>query len=177
MSEKMVGSIMKGVHIKYKGIFDFQELWRLIGDWFESKSFEVIEGKAKHKMGTFGEDFECIMDAWRNVTEYYRFEMRVYAKYWDGNYVEVIKEGTKKKKMKARLYLRISGALIIDYSDRFERSTFAKGLGKFMNKHVVHWQWDAVYGDQLNYKILELQNVIKEYLNMEARGSEFADMW
>jgi len=168
---------MYPVHIKYKGIYDFAELWRLIGDWFESKSFEVVEGKAKHKMGTFGEEFETIMHAWRNVTDYFRFEMVVYSKYWDGNYVEVVKGGQKKKMIKARLYMRIGGTLVMDYSDRYDRSNFGKGLGKFMDKFVMRWPADAVYSDQLHYKIHELMNVVKEYLNVEAKGSEFADMW
>jgi len=168
---------MKGVHIRYKGVFDFPEIWRLIGDWFESKGFEVLETKAKHRTGALGEEMECGMEAWRNVTDYYRFRMWTYVKYYDGQTVEIVKNGVKKKVIKARVYFRVSGQLVIDYSDRYDKSRMMRQLGKFLNDYVLKWQWDSIYGDQLNYKILELQNVIKEYLNMTVTGSEYADMW
>ncbi len=177
MAFPIEGQIMKGVHIRFKGVFDFPEIWRLIGDWFESKGFEILETKAKHKSGPLGEEMECGLDAWRNVTDYYRFRMTVYTKYYDGVPVEIIKNGVKKKMIKARVYFRVGGKLILDYSDRYDKSRFTKAVGKFLNDYVLHWQWDSIYGDQLNYKILELQNVIKEYLNMTVTGSEFADMW
>jgi len=171
------GSVMKGVHIRYKGTLDFQEIWRLIGDWFESKGFEVIERKAKHKVDVTGEELETAMDAWRNVTDYYRFYMTAYAKYFDAEYVDVVENGKKKRLLKARIHFMVSGKLELDYANRYGKSKLTKQLGKFMNNYVLHWQWDAIYGDQLNYKILELQNVIKEYLGMTVTGSEFADMW
>jgi len=165
------------VHLRYKGIVDFQALWRVIGDWFESKGFEIQEPKAKHKMGPFGEEFECVIAAWRNVTDHYRFEMTAYQKYWDGTYVEVVKDGKKSKLLKARFFFKFSSKIVLDYSDRYEKSRFTQAMGKFLNHRVLRWQWESVYGDQLFYKTLELQNIVKEYLNMEMHGSEFADMW
>ena len=79
MAIELVPSVSRGVKLRYKGIFDFQELWRLVHDWLESKSFEVTEPKAKHKMLTFGEELEAVLFGRRKVTDYYRFEMKVYA--------------------------------------------------------------------------------------------------
>jgi hypothetical protein len=168
---------MRGIHIRYKGMTDFNELWNLLIDWFESKGFEVIEGKAKHKAGGSGDDFETDLSAWRDITEVYRFEMKVSMKYWGGVPVEVVRGDQKKTLTKARFRFSISGKLILDWSGRYEKTKFAKALGKFLNQKVLFWEWDGIYGDQLNYKILELGNVIKEYLNMEASGTEYADMW
>ena len=108
MAEVLEGAVMKGVHIRYKGIIDFQECWRLIGDWFESKGFEIIERKAKHKMRPFGEELECAIDAWRNITDHFRYEMTAYVKYFDGTYVDVVKDGKKKKLLQARIFFKFS---------------------------------------------------------------------
>jgi hypothetical protein len=174
---KIEGAIMKGIHLRYKGVFDFESLWKLVNDWLESKGYEVMEGKAKHRAGTNGEEFEVQAVAWRNVTDYYRLNMSCFCKYWDGQYVEVVKDGKKKRMIKARLYVRISGNLILDYNERYEKSRFTQAVGRLLNMYVLRWQWDSIYGDQLNYKILELQSVIKDFLHMEAAGSEYADMW
>lgn len=174
MSDK-VGVV--AVHTRYKGVFDFQALWKLIADWFESKGYEVMEDKVKSAGGAFGETTETQMTAIRNVTDYYRFQMQCYQKLWDGTYVEVVKNGKKQKLLKARIYIRVSGDVIRDYADRYEHNKFTQGLKKFMDNHVLKWQLDVIYGDQLFYKVHELQNVIKEFLHMEVTGSEFADMW
>jgi hypothetical protein len=177
MATKIEPTVGKGVHIKYKGMLDFPELWRLIIDWFDSKGFEVMEGKAKHKAGTFGHEVEGEIAAWRNITDYYRFEMSVSMKYWDANPVEVVRGDQKKTLLKGRFMFRLRGSLVLDWGGRYERTKFRQVLGKFLNNKVLMWQWDSIYGDQLNYKVLELGNVIKEYLNMEGSGSEYADMW
>jgi len=178
MAQEMAGALMRqGSYIRFKGMVDFPAIWKMISDWFESKGFEVLENKAKHRMAPFGEELETTMTAWRNVTEYYRYEMIVYHKYWDAQKVDVVKDGVKKRMIKARMVFRVTGKMVFDYSDRYETSKLTKALGNFMYKYVLHWQWDVIYGDQLNYKILELQDVIKTYLKLETTGSEFADMW
>jgi hypothetical protein len=164
-------------HIRYKGVLDFTGCWKVIMDWFESKGFEVQEDKAKRNMRVFGEELETVMTGWRNVTDYYRFRIQVYQKYWDAQPVDVVKNGEKKRLLKARIFFRIGGELVLDYSDRYETSRMTKALGNFMNKYVLKWQYDVIYGDQLMYKVYELANVIKEYINSQTRGNEFADMW
>ena len=165
------------VYVRYKGVFDFTALWKLIMDWFESKGFEVQENKSKRNLRTTGEELETQMTGWRNVTDYYRFQIVVYQKYWDAQYIDVIKDGKKQKMIKARIVFRIAPTLVLDYSDRYATSRLTKALGHFLNTYIYKWQIDAVYGDQLMYKGYEIQGVIKEFLNMETKGSEFADMW
>jgi len=165
------------VYLRYKGVFDFNGTWKLAMDWLESKGFEVQENKAKRNMKDFGEELETQMTGWRNVTDYYRFQIIVYQKYWDASYVDVVKNGVKKRMLKARIVFKVSGNLILDYSDRYETSRMTKAVGKFLNKYIYKWQIDAIYGDQLWYKVHELHDLIKDYLKLEVTGSEFADMW
>jgi len=164
-------------YIRYKGVVDFHNLWKVIIDWLESKSFEVQENKAKRGMQPFGEVLEVQMTGWRNVTEYYRFEILVWQKYWDCVPVEVVQNGVKKKLMKGRFFFFIQPNLILDYSDRYEKSRLTKAFGDFLYKYIYKWQIDAFYGDQLMYKVYELADVIKENLNVRTKGTEFADMW
>jgi len=163
--------------IKYKGVMDFVEVFKVCMDWFESKGYEVNARKVKHKVLPLGEENEQIIDAWRNVTDYIRFKMELFAKYWDGHHVEVIKNGKKVDMVKARFYFRVYGTLVFDYDNRYEKTKMTKALSRFMNKYVLKWQIDVIYGDQLHYKVHELHAVIREYLKMEAQGNEFADMW
>jgi hypothetical protein len=165
------------LHIKYKGICDLKGLLKVVKEWMESKGLEVYESKTKQRMRPFGMESEYDLKGYRNLSEYYRIWIIVMFQIWDQVDVEVVKDGVKEKLTKCRLYIRIRGEGELDWTNRFENSPFQMQLRKFLNEKVLHHRYSSITWDQHHYKEHELLNVIKEYLNMQTRGSEYADMW
>jgi len=166
----------RNVHLMFKGIIDINEFWMVIIDHLRSKMYEVNETKVKHKGGP-PESIEYGLRAWRNVSTYARYIMNVNVIVWDMVDVVVVKDGVKKKLKKCRFLVNVSGDLELDYANRFERSAFSKAVRDFLNQKILIWKILVYWGDQLDYKVQELADVMKEYMKMETRGSSFSDMW
>ncbi|MEM4267995.1 MAG: hypothetical protein QXK37_04140 [Candidatus Woesearchaeota archaeon] len=165
------------LHLQYKGICDLKGLFRVVKEWMESKGFEVVETKTKQRMRPFGMESEYDLRGYRNLSEYYRIWMIVMFQVWDEVQVEVVKNGIKEKLSKCRLYIRVRAESEMDWTNRFENSPFQEAIRKFLNEKVLKHRYESILWDQHHYKQLELFNVIKEYLSMQTRGSEYADMW
>jgi hypothetical protein len=165
------------LHLKYKGIVDLNGLYRVVKEWMESKGMEVYETKTKQAMKSFGMEQEFDLQGYRNLSEYYRIYLIVMFHIWDEVEVEVVRDGIKERLTKCRLYIRIRATAEMDWTNRFENSPFQEKLRDFMNSKVLKQRYESILWDQHHYKQHELLNVIKEYLNMQTRGSEYADMW
>ncbi|MBN2458291.1 hypothetical protein JXB31_04135 [Candidatus Woesearchaeota archaeon] len=168
---------MDELHLKYKGIFNLGGVLSIVTDWLETRGYEVIIKKVKHKTKTFGFEDEYEIRGWRDETDYHRIYIDFYMHMWDANEVDVLIEGQKKRLMKARLYMSIQGKIETDPSGRFDTSMFSKALRKFMYDKVIHHKYESVWGDKLQYKMHEIYGHIKEYLDMQSKGMYFKNMW
>jgi hypothetical protein len=165
------------LHLKYKGIVDLKGLYKVVKEWMESKGMEVYETKTKQNMRPFGMESEFDLKGYRNLSEYYRIYIIVMFHIWDEVEVEVVKDGVKERLSKCRLYVRVRGEAESDWTNRFGGSPFQAKLKKFLDTKVYKHRYQSILWDQHHYKMHELLNVVKEYLNMSTRGSEYADMW
>jgi len=167
--------------LKYDGLFDLDNLYRLIQEWIVNQEFYFEEKTVKHKVPSpAGAEKDYDFHGWRNINEYAKFYIRVYIKIYNLKYIEVIKEGKKKKLTKAQLKIYIKGELELDYKNRFEKNKFLIALKKFYNKYILK-EGEGIIGgvwwDQLYYHIYKLHAVIKEYLDMESKGNAYYDVW
>jgi hypothetical protein len=165
------------LHFKYLGIFDMAGLFSVITDWFETRGFEIVIPQVKHKSKTFGFEDEYKILGWRDETDLHRVSIEFYMHSWDVNLVDVIVDGQKKKLMKGRIYIALRGKLAVDYSERFDNTIFFKGLRKFMMDMVLKQRYDAIWTDLIHYKMHEVQNNIKEFLDMQSKGKYYKNMW
>lgn len=163
--------------IKYKGIFDMQGLISLVTDWFESRGYEVLIQKFKHKTKTFGFEDELQIKGWLDETELHRIEFIFRLIIWDRTEVEVIVEGQKKTLMKGRLFIVINGSIEIDPYGRYEGSVFSRALRNFMMNKILFHNMFTIYADRMEYKSLEIMNCIKEFLDMQSKGKYYKNMW
>ena len=83
----------------------------------------------------------------------------------------VLKDGTKKKMSKGRLWVQIRGRVDVDYEGLWDKSAFLAQLKNFYNKYIIKKRIESVWWDQLQYKIvLALHALIKERLKMISEG-------
>ena len=55
-----------------------------------------------------------------------------------------------------------------------ESSTFWQHLKDFYNKYILKEEIETIWGDTLYYRVQKLHNVVKEFLDMQAKGYEYA---
>lgn len=164
-------------HIRFKGVFDFQEVYGAIYQWLETRGFEVHESKHKNVEKQTGFERDIAWVAWRRVTEYYSWWVQIDLHTWDTSEVDVIKEGVKKRMWKGRFYFLLRSHFEMDYSDRFADTAIKKGIVQFFTTHIFQRKISSLWEDKLRFKLYELANVVKECLDMQIKGNEAADMY
>ena len=161
--------------IRYKGLFDFDGLYNLIAAWMKARGYWFQEKVYKHKVPLpTGAEQEISFTGSKDITEFYRHNMALDFHLWDMTEVEVEVKGVKKTLTSARMEIIITGDLEVDYQGRFEKKKFLQELRNFLMKYIIKEEMEGVYADELRYRLYKLHTAIKEYLDMQAQGSEYA---
>ena len=167
------------VYVQYKGIFDMQDLYEAIADFLRQKKFKFYEKQNRlRRPSAFGAELAHNFEARRKVEDYYEFVVNINIETFDFKDVEVVlKDGTKKKMIKGRIWVQLYGTVVMDYEKIWEKGAFLAYLKSFYNKYIVKKKIEGVWWDELQYKIvLRLHALIKERLKMASEGSEFKHM-
>jgi hypothetical protein len=160
--------------IRYKGLFDFDGLYNLIVQWMKARRFWFHESKYKHKVPLpTGAEQEITFKGEKDVTEFIHYDIKVDFHLWDMTEVELEVKGQKKHLTNARMEIVLSGAVVVDYEKRFEQNVFWQNIRDFFLKYIVKKDVETIYGDELYYRVNKLHEVIKEFLDMQAKGSEY----
>ena len=160
------------IYVQYKGIFDMQDLYETIADFFRHKKFKFYERQQRlRKPGPFGPEIQYVFEAKRKVEEYYEWIINVNIETADMRDIEVVsKDGTKKKMSKGKIWIQIYGTVTTDYEKVWEKSAFLAHLKNFYNKYVIRKTYEGIFWDDMYYKIiLRLHALIKERLNMTSQ--------
>ena len=163
------------LYIQYRGIFDMDDLYLAVADFFRQKKFKLYEIQQRHRRpGPFGAEILYQYRATRKVEDYYSWTVDIILETFDLRDVEVVlKDGTKKKMSKGRLWVQIQGRVDVDYEGLWNKSAFMAQLKNFYNKYIIKKRIESVWWDQLQYKIvLALHALIKERLKMVSEGYE-----
>ena|SRR3989338_87075 len=165
------------LNILFKGIFDFDELYKKVYDWLTFRGFQLHETKFKKKAKEFGLEIEVNWEAWMKLNEMVKNWYSLHFHIWDASYIETVVNGEKKKLMKARIFLRLERKVDFDYGGTYDESKLKKMLRKFLVQVVYKMYFDAFWEDKLRFKLYELSNVVKETLDMQIKGNESWDVW
>ena len=158
-------------HIRYKGVFDFQGLYKMMARWLKSRRFEfhenlyrlrgpelVIRWYADRKKNPFG----------RQIIEI-DIDIRGYEE------VEAVVNGVKKKLVSGRMTINFDAKVELAYPDIFGgkkwNSDLERKLLYFLRNFVVKRDVELLYIDALYYEIYKLHNEVREYMKFNARGN------
>lgn len=155
--------------LKYQGTFDFDGLYKLLAKWFIDRKYDFYEQLYKDKPP----ELEIEWVAERKLDEFYKYKIRMYFHLFDIKIVEAIKDGKKKKLMFTRMVIEFDPSVIVDYQDRWSESAFTQKLLGIYLKHIIRRELQLKIADPLWYIVYRLQNVIKEYLDMETKGNAY----
>ena len=88
--------------------------------------------------------------------------------------VEVEVGGVKKTLTSARMEIVLMGVLEIDPEKRFAQSNVWQNVRDFFLKYILKQDVETIWYDELRYRIYKLHDSIKKYLDMQAKGNEYA---
>src|SRR3989338_8354382 len=84
--------------IHYNGVIDVSKLLNTIHGWFSAEKYnKVLEPVNKFKEATFGHDVEVEIFGEKKINEYIKHRIDVKIVLRDGEPVEIVEGGTKKK--------------------------------------------------------------------------------
>ena len=168
------GGFMYPHRIKYRGIFDLDDLYKTMAMWFKNRRYELHENLFKSKPP----EMEVKWRGERKRTNYILEVVTVHVHMWGDYDVEVIQNGKKKKMANVRMIITINGGIFTqggkDYADIFGRPRWTgtnveRKLVALMNSWVMKREIGGLYEDRLYYELYDLYATIKDNLKMGAR--------
>jgi hypothetical protein len=164
--------------LKYRGIFDFEGMLKLVYDWLIHEDYEVHERKYKHKIpDPRGAEQEITIAGWRRVNGYVKFHVEVDIHTYDQKDVDVIKEGVKKRLVQARIKMTFTPTVELDYTKRFAGNSFLQTLQDFYHKYIIRQEIQNYWEDELYYRTYKLHRLVKEWLDMETKTNAAEGRW
>src|SRR3989338_1579442 len=165
-------------YIRYIGVWDMQDLYEAMVDWFRKKKYDFHEKIYKHKHPSpHGVERQYIWEAERKETEYLLIRYKVYMHTYDAHDVEVVmRDGSRRAFTKGKLWVELQVEGQFDFEKRWERNSFYNHLRDFYNKYVIRKRWMQGYSPKHRIELFELQALVKERLKMESEGYEHRHM-
>jgi hypothetical protein len=155
--------------IKYSGIFKFSEFYKFSYDWLtEEFGLAVVEEQYIEKIKGTSKDIEFKWTGTKEVTDYFKFEVKVKFKILGMEDVEVVQDKVKTKMNKGGIEVKISSTLLRDYKGKFEASFFQKFVRGIYEKWVIPSRISQ-YEDKLVGKSDEFLSQLKAYLDLEGK--------
>ncbi len=166
----------KHISIRYTGLMDLDGFYKMLHDWFDARKFEWHEPNFKDKHPTSGDEQEVKVHCFRNDTEFLRVTYDLYFHSYELSNITVTRNGKKKKLEKGRFMIQINVQFEMDYENKFEGTRFQSTIRDFYIKYIFYRKM-LTYGDKIEYEAHNLQEAIKQWFDMQARGNQFPDMW
>lgn len=160
-------------YIKYRGTFNFEELYKYIFSFLTDQKFVVYETKHKFKPP----ELELDIIGRRRVSGYLRWNIDVGIHMFFSARIPQMKDGKPTELVTARLKITLSGEIETGYKDYFGKSPWndtslgrnLKSLyNRIFNKDINFKQADVLY-----YVIYDLQTGIKDKINSSLKGSAY----
>ena len=153
--------------IHYNGVINVSKLLNTIHGWFSAEKYnKVLEPVNKFKEATFGHDVEVEIVGEKKINEYIKYKIEVKIVLRDGESVEIIEGGEKKKGRQGGVVIEITSTLITDWQETMSKGKFSRFkhvVYSYILKPKLEDHWDTLY-----YKAIALQKTIKNTLNMSA---------
>lgn len=155
--------------IKYKGIFDFQDFYKFCYLWLtEETGLKMLEDKYKEKVVGDSKNIEIEWSGKKEITDYFRFDVKVTFEITAMTKVEVNKEGRKMTMNNGTVELKIKGILVRDYKGKFEISATKKFMRSVYEKWIIPSRIEQFEG-KIAEDCDEFLSQAKAFLDMEGK--------
>jgi len=156
--------------IKYTGILSFADFYRFCYEWITEEIDMDSLSETKYEEKLKGDEKEIVVE-WegeKELTDYFRFDMKVKFEVKSLKTVEVMQNGKKIKTNDGSVKLTAKGIIVRDYKGKFEMSAFNKFLRSIYEKWVITARIDE-YKGKIAGHCDEFLNQAKAYLDLEGK--------
>ncbi len=147
-------------HIRFKGVWDMQDLYEFMINWFRERKYKFHEKVYKHKHPSpFGAERQYVWMAEKHETDVYDFIINVYIHTYDAHDIDVkMKDGSIRTFTKGRIWIEFGGGVKMYEEDRWKSNKFFARLRIFLNNYIMRKKhgWDV--WDVFTYR--ELQKLV-----------------
>ena len=155
--------------IKYRGIFDFDGLYKFMAKWIKDHDFDFYEKRVLDKPPYKIYKFE----GRKKINFYCMFLLLPEIWLWEAKDIEVIRDGRKKIMTEARMKIVMNAGFITDYDGDFEKTAGLKKVEKFLNGKILYHEHFLKYFDYLDYYLYGYMQDTKKYLEMETATNAY----
>ncbi len=155
--------------IRYRGIFDFDGLYKFIVKWIKDHDFDFYETRVMDKPPY---KIHKLMGR-KKINFMVMFVIHTELWLWEAKPVKIIKNGKTKTLTEARMKILISGDIIWDYDGDFEKSQGLKKMENFLNWKILYHENLLKYLDYFDYYLHDYMTEIKKYLEMETASNAY----
>ncbi len=153
---------------KYTGIWNFEDTYRFVYDWFMDKGYKIVEKGYSEKIKAGGKEIEVHWQASRKISDYFKFMIKADWLILGMTEVEAEKEGKKVKMNKGYIEIKFSAVLVKDYEHRWENNALIKFLRGVYDRYLIKGRI-STYEDRLLEEVDEVIAQTKSFLTIEAR--------
>jgi hypothetical protein len=165
---KNVDNIMDPIEIRWKGVYDFDGLYKTIRGWLDHKRYDFMESLYKDKVASeFGNEVEIKMEPELKVTEYIKYHISIFMKNFEFREFEATIDGQKKGVSDGRIIIRLKCSVELDYNNKY-KTEGQKKIQNFMVDKVLDRYFEYKYYDKLAEDVYALADEIKRFLKMES---------
>ena len=157
-------------HIRFKGVWDMQDLYEFLADYFRERKYKFHEKVYKHKHPSpFGVERQYIWEAEQEMDEIYTLQIQMYMHTYDAHDIEVrMKEGELKVYTQGRIWIEINCKMLVYPEKNWIKTGFTSGLRDFMNNFLMRKKHGEDLWDVLMYReVQKLVWLIRRRLKME----------
>ena len=156
--------------IKYNGIFSFADFYKFCYDWVKDETAigNLVETKYSEKLLGDVKNIDCEWEGNKELTDYFKFEVKVIFKIIALAETEITQDGKKIKTNKGSVEVTIKGTLVRDQKGKFEANGIEKFLRGIYEKFVIPERVDALQ-DKVFGDCDEFLAQAKAYLDLEGK--------
>ena len=157
--------VIDHLRVKYEGLFDMFELYKLIDSWFREKAFDKRELRNQEHVRQDGKYVELVLMPWKKISDYARHVVRMEIRAFKLKEVVVTVDNRKVKMNKAKLDIIIDAYLDTDYDGRHESKPLYFFLRTIFDKFVYR-TYSTQFEELLVENVSQLHATIKSFLNL-----------